>query len=293
MGVANGPYTANYNRQYDTHTEHGANGAFAVNPPDVADRGPYEFSDVGRGPKYVNPLNKIPDKNLPGRSNVDGYLGDATGPREIQTGNAASGGYTTYPGLGFADGFQRGVHPDNRRMQERTRSDDWEANQAKINRVDIGGNQDFRRGEVRLYGAEHFTPPVPAAPVWKSPNAITDSPYRQDWSEGHGPNGDKGLTVRTNPNPYLYLNKFDQASEKKNSGSRYLNGMHYSMAEHQTLQPYVDQTDGSNAVRKFRNTYRITPAPWDTTNTDGPSNTPEYVTTTNLYDGLPSRSYRL
>src|SRR5580658_9372567 len=97
-GVGTGPFAANYNRNYDTHTEHSSNQAFAVNPPAYADDGPYEFSGVGPDPTdraYRNPSHRV--AGALGSGDPYGYLGDTVGPREIQTGNAPSGGYATLP----------------------------------------------------------------------------------------------------------------------------------------------------------------------------------------------------
>lgn len=269
-GVGAGPYAADYNRSYNTHTEHNASEAFANNDVAIADQGPYEYPGHLEGRRYVNPITCVPDVQ---HGNQYGYLGDTPGPREMQTGNAPSGGYMVNPGGNYTVGFQAGALPDNRRVAERSRGDDWEWNQAKINRVDLGGNRDFRRSEVRW--AEEFSIPQPVWGVDVPVNAIEDSPYRRDWPE---PNR---LTMRTNPNPTRVLNAYDQASEFKNSGTRYNNGTHYSMAEHNSLTPTPMQTQGT-PVRGLRNTYRLTPAPWDGTNTDGPANTSGYQTTTNI-----------
>jgi hypothetical protein len=247
----------------------------------MADIGPEEYSAVGQNqyPRYHNPNTSAP--NAADGPPASGYLGDSIGPREIQTGNAPSGGYTTLPGLGFTANQYGvvGVNPDNRRAAAVNRTDDWETNQAAINRWAIGGNQDARRDVVRLNDEETFVNyghlPMPSHQV----NAITDSPYRRDW-----PEPDR-LTMRNNPNQYRYRNDYDRADVQRNSGTRYVNGTHFSFAEHNTLTPYKDQQGGSQPVRALRNTYRITPAAWDADNTDSPSNNPSYTQTVNLAGG--------
>jgi hypothetical protein len=278
-GVGAGPYTANYNRSYDTHTEHGSNSAFAVNPPAYADVGPYEYSGRGNDPQvraYHNPENIIPDVQ---HGSQYGYLGDTIGPREIQTGNAPSGGYATLP-FSYTVGFQQGALPDNRRMAERNRSDDWHENQYDIYTQRDAERRSRRAGNVSEDWVEFDPVPFPVHPV----NAIEDSPYRKDWPDGHQTGGMPGgsATWRTNPNTFRNLDRYDYPGSYAISGSRYMNGTHYSMAVHQTLTPYGPSTDGANPVRVGRNTYRMEPAPWDTTNTDGPSNTPGYSTTISL-----------
>lgn len=289
-GMGAGPFAANYNRAYDTHTAKTSNTAFANNDISYADAGPDEYSGVGGDPisrQYRNPLTFAPDA-----ANGDlGYLGHAVGPRELQTGNAASGGYSTFP-LSFSAGFQQGAIPDNRRMAERTRPDDWEARQGPIHARRDANLVSRRAANVRESWVQFDTLPAPVHAI----NAVEDSPYRKDWSDAHAANGQGGsATYRTNPNRFRNFDRYDYTGEYANSGARYLNGSHYSMAVHQTMTPYGPSTDGANPVRALRNTYRIAPAPWDTTNTDGPANTPSYVTTTNLGDGgnagLPS--YRL
>lgn len=292
--VGAGPFAADYNRSYDTHTAHTSNTAFAVNPPAFADEGPYEYSGIGPDPierKYRNPTNRVADQAQHGDDY--GYLGDTIGPREIQTGNAPSGGYATRPGLGFAAGFQRGAIPDNRRVAARNRQDDWEDNQVGIHYQRDANVRSRRQANVRESWTEFDSLPAPVHQI----NAIEDSPYRKDWSDEHmGPGmGGGSATYRTNPNKFRNFDRYDFDSNYANSGSRYNNGTHYSMAVHQTLTPYGPSTDGANPVRAGRNTYRIQPAPWDTTNTDGPANTPSYVTTNNLGAGGQngSPSYRL
>jgi hypothetical protein len=291
-GVGAGPFAANYNRGFDTGTRKGSNGAFAVNPPAYADEGPYEYSGLGPDPierAYRNPTNRAPDQGFHGAPY--GYLGDTVGPREIQTGNAPSGGYMT--DMVYSVGFQKGAIPDNRRVAERTRPDDWEARQGPIHARRDAETRSRRAANVRESWVEFDTLPMPIHQI----NAVEDSPYRKDWSDAHmGPGGAGGsATYRTNPNRFRNFDRYDFATDRATSGARYLNGTHYSMAVHQTLTPYGPSTDGANPVRAGRNTFIATPAPWDSTNTDGPANTPGYMTTANLSNG-PSQglpSYRL
>jgi len=295
--VGAGPFTADYNRNYDTHTAHSSSREFAVNPPDVADVGPYQFSGIGPDKQeraYKNPTNRAPDPIYPGARQDQGYLGHQVGPREIQTGNAPSGGYTTLPGLGFAQGFQSGAIPDNRRINPRNRADDWEDNQAMIHEqrdAELKYRRSLNVGEDwvefdQLPQAGHAG--GLSAPV----NAIEDSPYRKDWSDNHSDRGPGSATHNTNPNKFRNFDLFDRDTNYRNR-TRYMNGTHYSMAEHKSLNPYTNQVNGGSSVQQYkRNTYYMTPQPWDTTNTDGPSNT-GYDTTVSLAGGNFSSSYRL
>jgi hypothetical protein len=295
--VGAGAFAADYNRSYDTHTSHTSNTAFAVNPPSYPDTGPYEVSGLGTDKQaraYKSPINFEPDQALHG--SPYGYLGDQDGPREIQTGNAPSGGYSTRPGLGFTAGGNGivGINPDRRRIRPGNRSDDWEDNQAQIHYW-RDRELRFRRAEnVQESWVQYDTLPKPVTQV----NAHEDSPYRKDWPDQHmGPGGQPGsATYRKNPNTFRNFDRqFFASNYATGAGARYNNGTHYSMAVHQTLTPYGPSTDGANPVRASRNTYRIDPAPWDTTNTDGPSNTASYATTLNLSGGGSngSPSYRL
>lgn len=283
--VGAGPYVANYNRNFDTHTAKGSDQAFAVNPPDLADSGPQNYSGLGthQPRQYRNPVT-VEVSSVPRQ---DGYLGNTVGPRDMHTGNAPSGGYTTLPGLGFTANQPGvvGAQPDNRRINPRNHADDWEENQRGIH---------YRRDdETRYRRSENVEEdwsgfPLPSLrPGAGEINAIEDSPYRRDWPE---PNR---ITMRTNPNRFRNHDNWDQTSSYKNSGSRYLNGMHYSFAEHNSLNPYVNQVEGGSAVRSLRNTYRLDPQPWDTTNTDSPQNTPGYETTTSLTGGAYGSAHRL
>lgn len=296
--VGAGPFSADYNRNYDTHTAHTSNQEFAVNPPDIADVGPYQFSGLGPDKEaraYRSPLSMSPDVL---HGSPYGYLGDTIGPREIQTGNAPSGGYTTLPGLGFAAN-QRGVVgvvPDQRRANPRNRSDDWEDNQANIHQQ-RDAELTYRRSlNVSENWSERDQLPVPGhnGGLSANINAIEDSPYRRDWSDGHAQGGGAGsATHNTNPNKFRNMDAFDRDSSYR-SRTRYMNGTHFSMAEHKSLNPYTNQVNGGSSVQQVkRNTYYMTPQPWDTTSTDGPANVAGYDTTTSLAGGNFSSSYRL
>lgn len=296
--VGSGPFTADYNRNYDTHTAHSSSREFAVNPPDIADVGPYEYSGIGPDKQeraYRNPSNRAPA--VEAHDSQYGYLGDTVGPREIQTGNAPSGGYSTRPGLGFSANQPGvvGANPDRRRINPTNRADDWEENQYAIHE-----NRDAElRYRRSMNTSENFvefdqlpqagTPNGLSAPV----NAIEDSPYRKDWSDNHSDMGPGSATHNTNPNRFRNYDLFDKDSSYR-SRTRYMNGTHYSMAEHKSLNPYINQANGGSSVQQVkRNTYYMTPQPWDTTSTDGPSNVAGYDTVTTLAGGNFSSSYRL
>lgn len=298
-GVGSGPFAANYNRAYDTHTAHDANQAFAVNPPDIADVGPHAYSGIGPDKQqraYKNPTTVMADVNYPGETDqYGGYLGHTVGPREIQTGNAPSGGYTTLPGLGFAQGFQSGAIPDNRRITPRNRADDWEDNQAAIHERRDSELKYRRSLNVDEAFVEFDHAPTAGEFVSPQVNAIEDSPLRKDWNPAHSQYGQGGsATFETNPNRFRNFDYFDRDTDYRNR-TRYMNGTHYSMAEHHTLDPYVNSVNGGSSVQQYkRNTYYMTPQPWDGTNTDGPANVPNYATVTDLTGGTQyGTSYRL
>lgn len=286
MGMGNGPYSAKYNQNFTGATSSGANPLFANNDPNQADVGPYNYAGVGPDPvdrAYRNPLNVAV-----GPEGGDGYLGMAVGERELQTGNAPSGGYEWFPQ--YVAGFQANVVPDNRRTMQ-YRPSDWEHDQVNIHERRDAELRYRREINVDEDWVQFQSLPMPDHQV----NAIEDSPYRKDWPDGHAAGGREGgtATYRTNPNRFRNTDNWDQSSTYKNSGSRYLNGTHFSFAQHNSLQPYVNQYEGGTPTRQLRNTYRLDPQPWDTTNTDGPSNTGGYDTVTNLYGGAYGNAYRL
>lgn len=296
--VGQGPFTADYNRSYDTNTRNKANSQFAVNPPNSADVGPHDFPGIGPDANeraYKNPSNRYSDPDYPGARQDQGYLGHEVGPRELQTGNAPSGGYTTLPGLGFAEGFQSGAIPDNRRMAERNRGDDWERYQEQVH-AQRDSELRYRRSlNVEESWTQFDQDPQPGKPGgFSAPvNAIEDSPYRKDWSDNHSDMGPGSMTHNTNPNKFRNFDYFDRDTNYRQR-TRYMNGTHYSMAEHNSLVPYINQAEGGSSVQQYkRNTYYLTPQPWDTTNTDGPSQTAGYATTTTLGSGDFTGSYRL
>lgn len=290
--VGAGPYAANYNRNFDTHTEKGSNQAFAVNPPAYSDVGPYEYSGIGTDKQdraYHNPTNCAPDQAQHG--SPYGYLGDTRGPREIQTGNAPSGGYYTQYGLSW--GFQQNAVPDDRRMGV-YRPSDWEHDQVRFH-ADRDAELKYRRS---LNVDENWTTfqyaPTAGEAGSTAVNAIEDSPYRKDWPDGHAANGRVGgsATYKTNPNRFRNTDVYDSPGWfGKTSGTRFMNGTHYSMAVHPTMTPYEPSTVGGTPVRNLRNTFSMTPAPWDTTNTDSPNNTSGYPTNVSATGGAGSSAY--
>lgn len=277
----NKPYEADYNRAYDTHTSGATSREFAVNNPVVADH-PQEGTPPTR--HYKNPLFGVPES---------GAQPDTVWQREVQTGNAPSGGYAERPYLGFAsrmggESIGNLTIGDNRRLGE-YRPNDWEHDQVqaydqrdrerKYRRTEVGQAQNESSGE-------NVVARIPENPV----HAVEDSPYRWGWATPNRP------TMSVNPNPWRFWRDWDRAAEYRGSGARYNNGTHYSMAQHNSLDPYGPSTTGGTAVRHFRNTYRLDPQPWDAGRTDSPQNTPGYVTTVNVEQAIgvgTSRGYRL
>lgn len=91
-------------------------------------------------------------------------------------------------------------------------------------------------------------------------------------------------TLSMAPSSYLFVRPWD------NYSARYLNGTHFSMADHRRDYEIL----GMAPVRSMRNTYRLEPAPWDTDVVDSPPPTPVVnarVQGTELPFG--PRSYRL
>lgn len=64
-------------------------------------------------------------------------------------------------------------------------------------------------------------------------------------------------TEQLSPNNYSFTRPFDQG--RKGNGARELNGTHFSMADHRREYDIL----GMQPWGMHRNTYRISPAPWD------------------------------
>lgn len=277
----NKPYEADYNRAYDTHTPGATSREFAVNNPTSADR-PQENTPPHRA--YKNPLAGV---------DATGAEPDAVWQREMQTGNAPSGGYTERPYLGFAsriggESIGNVTIGDTRRLGE-YKPNDWESGQVGIH-VMRDHDRVLRREEVGQEQNESSGANAVARIAESPVTAVEDSPYRWGNPTPNRP------TMSVNPNTWRFWRDWDRAGDYRGSGARYLNGMHYSMAQHNSLDPYGPSTDGAAPVRQFRNTFRLDPQPWDAGNTDSPQNTPGYVTTTSTAVDLQSetsRAYRL
>lgn len=249
-------YEADYNRAYDTHQQAPTSREFEVNRPNSSERAPHNVNTDGG---YRNPLNKAydPDDDT-----------HTIGPRETQTGNAPSGGYSTLPGNGYAADLNGYEFPDNRRTMA-YRPNDWESGQVGIHYL-IDADTRERRSDAGV--SEDFTR-LEDAPRLEAVRAATHSPYEREWSETDR------ITAGTNPNRWRFWKEWGTSDGvRKDAGSRYLNGEHYSMAQHNSLNPYGPSTDGMDPVMKRRNTYRIDPQPWDEGLNDAPTNTPMYPT---------------
>lgn len=260
---ANSPFAADYNREYDTHTMGPDPSKPDVsNPPHYADSGPDNFAGLGADRKYRNPVTSVNQDDLD-------YLGDTIGPREIQTGNAPSGGYSTLPGNGYAQRLDGITLPDDRRSGA-YRPSDWEANQEAIH-AKRDADTRFRRAETTVEDLANIHP----TPYKPEIHAVEHSPIERRYSEGDR------MTSGINPNWWRFWRDWDRAGDYRGSGARYLNGQHYSMAQHNSLDPYGPQTNGSAPVRSYRNTYRIDPQPWDDGITDSPNTVAGYDTVIN------------
>jgi len=264
----NKPYQADYNRSFNTHTSGTPEQDATVRDPAYADTPSHGFAISDGG--YRNPMTAAPALDDP----------DMIGPTEIATGNAPSGGYTTRPGKGYAADLDEVMRQASYRIGE-----NHEAGQALI-----AAQQDMTKKVQRAVAQVHedLATPKPldeSAPV----RDVTHSPYERPWGEGGR------LTTRTNPNPWDMTKDWDnQGEEYRGSGARYLNGTHYSMAQHNSLNPADWQTNGMAATRQSRNTYRLDPAPWDEGVTDSPDTTPGYSMQQNLGSNGPFPSnYRL
>lgn len=95
------------------------------------------------------------------------------------------------------------------------------------------------------------------------------------WEEGKGarpqapnpnliPVPEDRPTMRMSPMTFAYTRLFDQGM--KGLGAREFNGMHMSMADHRRDYDIF----GMTPPKSGRNTYRLTPAPWDTDIIDMP-----------------------
>jgi hypothetical protein len=89
--------------------------------------------------------------------------------------------------------------------------------------------------------------------IHKGEKRFADNPNRV-------PSPETRPTQRMSPRTYTFLRPFGQ------DVARYLNGMHFSMASHRREYPIL----GQQPPRTLRNTYRITPAPWDADMVDMP-----------------------
>lgn len=271
-------YEADYNRAFDTHQQSPTSREFEVNGPNSAEAAPQNLNTEGG---YRNPLNRTFDPD---------DISHTVGPRDVQTGNAPSGGYTTLPGMGFASGLNGYEFPDNRRSLA-YRPSDWEANQVQIDFL-RDAELRKRRAETTKEDLSALESEVRLGSVDRSAKA-SYSPYSKTWGEGGR------MTSGTNPNKFRLWREWGTSDgERRDAGARYLNGEHYSMATHNSLNPYGPSTDGMDPVRKSRNTYRLDPQPWDSGLNDAPTNTQTYA------DNVPSlnsvsdttglgRSYRL
>lgn len=256
----NKAYQADYNRSFNTHTSGTPEQDATVRDPSYADVGP-----VG----YQNPTSAPDLQPYP-----------QTGPTEIATGNAPSGGYSTLPGNGFSANLNEVMSHQSYRLTE-----DREAGQVIVAAV-REATTEARKQTAQVHEDLATPKPVPGSqPV----RAVTHSPYEHEWGEGGR------LTTRINPNPWEYTRDWDNQGEVyRGSGARYLNGEHYSMAKHGSLNPFEGQTNGMAPVQTRRNTYRLDPSPWDEGLTDSPDNTPGYSMTQNLGANGPFPSnYRL
>lgn len=248
-------YEADYNRAFDTHVETPTSREFEVNRPNMADAPPVN-TPASRA--YMNPLRSV-GPELDGPHSI--------GPREIQTGNAPSGGYSTDPGNGFASHLNGFEFPDNRRSLA-YRPYDFENDQ-----VAVYTDRDI---ELRSRRAETTVEDLDSLDAEKRFSGVHDvehSPYEKVWGEGDR------MTSGTNPNRWRFWREWGTSNGvSRDAGSRYLNGEHYSMAQHHTLNPYEDQLDGMHPVSRSRNTYRLDPQPWDAGLNDAPTNTANYAT---------------
>jgi hypothetical protein len=101
-------------------------------------------------------------------------------------------------------------------------------------------------------------------------------------------------TERLGPSNWSFTRPFDQGA--KGTGARFLNGVHFSMADHRRDYPIL----GMRPMRQSRNTYRVDPAPWDADMYDVPPESTIGVSTQARYQAVESmeipgstRSYRL
>lgn len=106
-------------------------------------------------------------------------------------------------------------------------------------------------------------------------------------------------TMKMAPRNYTFLRPFDQwnrqygpAANASVNSSRQLNGTHFSMAGFRRDYPILGMRPGSTSRR---NTFRLTPAPWDENIVDMPPETGQPVNVTIRSMDVPParRSYRL
>lgn len=119
------------------------------------------------------------------------------------------------------------------------------------NRLD---RDDAQRHTVEFQDADGWTELKGVAPGDKR---WADNPRRT-------PPAEPRPTLSMAPSTYQFVRPFDQHS------ARYLNGTHFSMADHRRDYDIL----GMAPVRSLRNTYRLEPAPWDTDIVDTPPPAP-------------------
>lgn len=203
-------------------------------------------------------------------SNVGQPSAEFMAPESAPSGFETTTGYATrfnpnVPG-GMPDQMRLGQIPvyqqptvDQRNFYHQMDAD--EARRHSIEKIDIGFKEEPRSTYRR-----------------------TDSPYQQIWSDTPRP-----MTSGKNPNTWSETRPFDQASYQKGLGARFLNGNHFSMAGHRRNYEIYGMKPPSHS----RNTYRLSPTPWDSNIVDAPENTPEYETDVNRASRNGTRSYRL
>lgn len=104
-------------------------------------------------------------------------------------------------------------------------------------------------------------------------------------------------TTKLNPSTYLFTRPFGQLNrthgvDPATGTARYLNGMHFSMADHKRKYEIL----GMQPPSSRRNTYRLEPSPWDIDIVDMPPvREPDTIQARRSGFDMPSprRSYRL
>jgi hypothetical protein len=131
---------------------------------------------------------------------------------------------------------------------------------------------------------------------WKEQKGILPGDKRWEYNPRLHPPAEDRPTMGMAPRTYTFTRPFDQLNrdypDAQIGTARQNNGQHFSMADFRRDYPILGMAPHTSA----RNTYRITPAPWDANIVDMPPNVdnePVNARVRSVDVPYPGRSYRL